>query len=266
MALIEAGNLDGLVLGPVRVIDRLPSTPREAIYRVFDPRRNAEAMLRYLAESEMEDAVHPDEFKQRFGAASAVMHGNIAAVLEVLDIADRPAALVEWVNGLPGSDWPGLSSAPGVWYRLMCQAALSLHAAHSAGLYHGHLESASFVLTPAGTVKLTGLGEPSWLAANPGAESENSVADLAALGRIASVWAAVPAGGKSKAKPLPAELQAILSRLQGADEATRYASAQALVEDLEQAGAKVPSSTAAWDRLLRQVREQAVPEALRESA
>src|SRR5205823_9297687 len=57
MALIEAGNLDGLVLGPVRVIDRLRTTPREAIYRVFDPRRGQEAVLRHLAESEMQDGV-----------------------------------------------------------------------------------------------------------------------------------------------------------------------------------------------------------------
>src|SRR5262249_1720845 len=37
LALIETGNLSGLVLGRFRVIDRLQSTPREAIYRVFDP-------------------------------------------------------------------------------------------------------------------------------------------------------------------------------------------------------------------------------------
>ena len=46
MALIEAGNLDGLVLGPVRIIDRLAATPHEAVYRVFDPRRDCEAVLR----------------------------------------------------------------------------------------------------------------------------------------------------------------------------------------------------------------------------
>src|SRR5439155_10893686 len=39
LALIEAGNLDGLMLGRFRVIDRLRVTPREAIYRVFDPTR-----------------------------------------------------------------------------------------------------------------------------------------------------------------------------------------------------------------------------------
>jgi len=39
--------------GPVRVIDRLAATPHEAVYRVFDPRRDGEALLRHLAEAEM---------------------------------------------------------------------------------------------------------------------------------------------------------------------------------------------------------------------
>src|SRR5262249_45563885 len=44
MALIETGNIDGLVLGPLRVIDRLRTTPHEAVYRVFDPRHSQEAV------------------------------------------------------------------------------------------------------------------------------------------------------------------------------------------------------------------------------
>ncbi len=215
----------------------------------------------------MHDAVRPDEFRQRFAAAAAVQHGNIAVVLEVLEMAGRPAALLEWVHGMPGSDWPGLAAAPGVWYRLLCQAALGLQAAHEAGLYHGHLEASSFVLTPAGKVKLTGLGEPFWLTATASEEhAESSAADLSALGRIASAWAAAPSSGsRSKPKPLPEELQAILARLQ-ADNSNSYSSVKALVEDLEQAGTSIPASTAAWERLLRQVREQTAPEMMRESA
>src|SRR5262249_30049897 len=119
MALIEAGNVDGLVLGPVRVIDRLQAAAHEAVYRVFDPRRDGEALLRHLAESEMHDAVRPDEFRQRFAAAAAVQHPNVAATLEVLEIASRPAALQEWLTGLPGTEWPSLAAAPGVWFRLL---------------------------------------------------------------------------------------------------------------------------------------------------
>jgi hypothetical protein len=56
LALIEAGNIDALILGPYRVIDRVQATPREALYRVFDAERGATALLRHLADSEMADA------------------------------------------------------------------------------------------------------------------------------------------------------------------------------------------------------------------
>jgi hypothetical protein len=264
MSLIEAGNLAGLVLGPVRVIDRLASTQYEAVYRVFDPVRNVEALLRHLAESEMHDAVHPDEFQQRFAAAASVQHGNVAGVLELLSIAERPAVLLEWVNGLPAADWPALASAPGVWYRLVCQAALALNAAHAAGLCHGHITGSSFVLSGQGILKLVGLGEPRWLAAAAVDEVESVAGDLAALGRLAAHWAQLPASGKSKARPLPDELRALLARLTG--EGEPFASAQALVAELELVTSQVPASTTAWDRLLRAVRDQAAPEGVRQSA
>src|SRR5262249_17371599 len=54
LALIEAGNLDALMVGRFRVIDRLRVTSHEAIYRVFDPSRDVGTpsvfLLRHLAE------------------------------------------------------------------------------------------------------------------------------------------------------------------------------------------------------------------------
>ncbi len=269
MALIEAGNLDGLVLGPVRVIDRLQATPREAVYRVFDPRHNSELMLRHLAESEMEDAVRPDEFRQRFAAAAMVRQENLARTLEVLEIVGRPAALQEWLHGLPSTEWPVLAGAPGVWFRLLSQAAQALHAAHTAGLVHGHLHGSSFVFAREGVLKLCGLGEPRWLAVPPPQEDgEPSITgDLAALGHIVAGWAAVaPSAKAGKAKGLPTALQGILSRFHHDDETKRYNSTAALLEDLDRAGGEVPANTAAWERFVRQVREESVAAGLRESA
>ena len=269
MALIEAGNLDGLVLGPVRVVDRLKATPREAVYRVFDPRDNREALLRHLAEGEMQDAIRPDEFRQRFAAASMLQHAHLAATYEVLDIGGRPAVLQEWLNGLPSSDWPTLAAAPGVWYRLLSQAALALQTAHSAGLLHGQLQPGSFVLTGDGVLKLTGLGEPRWLVqSTPTLESEPSVAaDLTALGRIAADWSeSTPNRKGAKSKPLPDSLQEILRRLESDKPGERFDSAAALSEALEQAGGSVPANAAAWERFLKQVREQSEDVALRRTA
>jgi hypothetical protein len=266
MALIEAGNLDGLVLGPFRLIDRLRATPREVVYRVFDPRRGQEAVLRHLGESEMQDAVRPDEFRQRFAALAAVRHPHLAATLEVLEVAGRPAALQEWLTGLPGGDWPALTAVPGVWYRLLCQAALGLHTLHEAGLAHGQFDAGSILLTADGTVKLCGAGEPAWLRASP-AEEGDAAADLAALGRIATGWVEPAEGRKGpKPKPLPESLQAVLRRLTAETPEERYPSAAVLLEDLERAGADVPANGAAWDRLLSHVRDEAVDTALRLSA
>ncbi|HKB37655.1 MAG TPA: hypothetical protein VKD72_14505, partial [Gemmataceae bacterium] len=269
MALIEAGNLDGLVLGPVRTIDRLHSTTREAVYRVFDPRRNREALLRHLAESEMHDAVRPDEFRQRFAAASVVNHPHLAATYEVLEIAGRPAVLQEWLNGLASNEWPALSAVPGVWFRLVLQAALGLQTAHQAGLVHGNLHAGQIVFTPEGVLKLCGFGEPAWLALEAPAEDiEPDVAgDLAALGRCALAWTTPATDRKGpKPKPLPESLQVILRRLVGEGVVEPFPSAAALLEELDTAGADVPANPAAWERFVRQVREQSTASPLRRSA
>ncbi len=268
MALIEAGNVDGLVLGPVRVIDRLQSGPREAVYRVFDPRRNGEAVLRCLDESEAHDAVRPDEFRQRFAAAAAVRHVHVATTYEVLEIAGRPAVLQEWLTGVPGSDWPALSSAPGVWFRLLSQAALGLRTAHDAGVVHGALTAASFVCTPEGVVKLCGLGEPRWLAAAAPADAEaDAAADLEALGRIAAGWAASasPAPRKGKNKAMPEALEGVLARLTGRAEPA-YTSAAELLEDLDRVSGEAPANATAWERFVHEVRDQAADAGWRRSA
>jgi chromosome segregation ATPase len=258
MALIETDNLDALVAGPVRVIDRLRSTPREAVYRVFDPRQKREAVLRHLAEAEMENAVHPDEFRQRFGQAAAVKHPNLAETIEVLEIAGRPAVLLEWLNGTPGSEWPAIVAVPGVWFRLLHQAALGLHAAHQAGIAHGHLLAESLILMPGGTLKISGLGEPDWMA--PAAVVRSTSGDLAMdltdLGAIMAAWGLPgPRRKGSKATAVDELSQSIVGRLTTESPEQRYSQVAALLEDLEKIKPRLPRNDEAWERLLQFVRE-----------
>src|SRR5439155_2273863 len=123
----------------------------------------------------------------RFAAAAAVRHPHVAATYEVLEIAGRPAALQEWLTGLAAIEWPALSAVPGVWFRLLSQAALGLQAAHQAGLVHGNLHLGQVVFTSEGVLKVCGFGEPAWLALEPPAEERDAepAADLSALGRCA---------------------------------------------------------------------------------
>jgi len=163
---------------------------------------------------------------------------------------------------VPSPDWPPLAAAPGVWYRLVSHAFLGLHTAHQAGLVHGHLNPQLTVLTADGTLKLCGFGEPCWLTGVEGPDGD-APADLTALSRMAVDWAGNPAQRKgAKSKGWPASLQGVLERLNAVD----YQSAGAVLEDLDRAGGNVPANTAAWERFVHQMREQATDTPLRLSA
>jgi uncharacterized phage infection (PIP) family protein YhgE len=266
LALIESGNLSGLVVGRFRVIDRLLSTAREAIYRVFDPQMVADSpaaetcLLRHLGEAEMLDAVRPDEYRQRFGAVRDLAHPNVAATLEVLDVHGRPAVVQEWLAGVSSGDWPAIAASPGVWHRLMLQAALGLHAAHSVGLIHGRLTTNSFLITRAGVVKLVGVGEPPWLHAGWTGNEATTEDDLKALGEVALGWMRSSRRKGVKPKPFPTGLIDILRSLgvtpdEGGVPLGVYPTAAALLEDLDRAASEVPADHAAWEKLLAYVGE-----------
>ncbi len=274
LALIEAGNLDSLMLGRFRVIDRLRVTPKEAIYRVYDPKRSGEKssglyLLRHLSESEMQDAVHPDEFRQRFSAARDITHANLAGVVEVLEINGRAAVLQEWLTGLFSTDWPAFAAHPGCWVRLATMAAGAVDAAHRVGLVHGRLTSDSFVLTPEGVLKVTDFGEPAWLASLTHTSGiETSVAaDLRAFGQVVFGWSQL-AGKKrvAKTKGFPDPLWAVIRRLEADAEppmadtvavAQPYQSAADLLADLQRIARDTPFSDDAWERLLKHVADNA---------
>lgn len=266
LALIETGEVRRLMLGPVRIIDRLRNSVHETVYRVFDPRRGAEAVLRHLAEADLADPIKPDEFRQRFGQAR-LNDPHLANTLEVLELAGRPAALQEWLSGLPATDWPPLAAAPGVCHRLFTQAAQGLAAAHHAGMIHGHLADSLLLLTADGVLKICGLGEPAWLIGIQHDDEPTPRDDLRTLGRIVSGWC-TPSGVRkgAKTKPLPDALVSVLYRL-AAEGDDGYRDVDELLADLEKTAAAIPPNSEAWDRLLRYVREHGTAEAiLRQSA
>jgi trichohyalin len=264
LALIEAGNLDGLILGPVRIMDRLRVTAQEAIYRVFDPRRSGGSptasqgyvILRHLAEAEMKKVGRPAEFREGFEKAADIHDDNVAATYEVLDIKNRPAAIQELVTGLPASEWPALVANPDVWLALVRQAAEGLAAVHQAGLVHGRLTPATCILTPEGIVKLMAVGEPPWLAADAATATEaapDAAGDLKALHEMAAQWSQLSAGNRKNRKGAVPTFPA-------------YASAAELLQALEQVNAARQPDCQPWKQLLAHVTDHITPPAVRKSA
>ncbi|VTS00902.1 hypothetical protein : [Tuwongella immobilis] len=262
LAMIDAGHLDKLMLGSFRVLDRLAKLPRETLYRVLDPERQFGvdvATLRHLAESEMQDAIHPDEYRSRFAAAASIQHPNVAATLAVLEINQRPAVLQEVNDGVPGNEWPELSAKPAVWVKLVSQAAAGLTQAHAAGLVHGHLSARSFLMTPLGVVKLQGIGEPDWLfhhrmPREDGTNADPTPADdLLALGRVALLWATADTG-ESKPK-IPKEIKPMLERLGAFGPPEQpFRDGDELMTELSALQRKLKDQPELWSNFMHQIR------------
>jgi hypothetical protein len=245
MALIETGNMGGLVLGPYRVIDRLRVTPHESVYRVYDPNLGREARLRHLSEMEMEDSSHPAEFRARFGKAAGMSHPNLQTVFEVTQIDGRPAVLEDGPEGVSGNDLSAYVAQAEVWLCLVHQAAVGLQAAHQAGLVHGHLRAGSFVLLADGTLKLCGLGEPAWLVATARANAADPPGDLRDLGRSVALWAT--------GWPVQEPVQSIRQRLAGEP---ANDSLDSLLADVNAALEALPAWEERWRAFLQVLGEQ----------
>jgi hypothetical protein len=248
-SLVDAGTSDKLALGPIWALDLLRTTPHETIYHAMDSRRGGEVLLRHLAEPMLRDSARVASYRQCFTKA-ILAEPHLAQTLEVLEIDGRPAVVQEWLAGLPATDWTQQAATPGVCHRLLTHAAQGLAAAHRAGLAHGQLSDVLLFLTVEGELKVCGIGEPIWLHSD-NAQEPDPRADLKALGCIASAWCGVTGPRRrARVKPLPAALASLLERLS----AGGYADAGELLQDL--AGADMPPSSDAWDRLLKYVRAQ----------
>ncbi|GIW82660.1 MAG: hypothetical protein KatS3mg105_4467 [Gemmatales bacterium] len=267
LALIEAGNLDGLMLGPVRVVDRLRVTSKETVYRVFDPRRPADkghVLLRHLAEAEAADANRAEEFRRCFSLAASVQHPHVAATYEVLEITGRPAVLQEWLTGLPATEWADRASAPGVCYRLLTQAALGLQALHQSGQRYGRLHPAALHLNGDGILKLSCFGDPTWLLPDELRGAEQSTADeLRALGILAREWLNSASRSRPRTKA-PSALVELIEKL--ADEENGISSASDLLDALDNISALVPANADAWERLLEFICDHSDKTQLRQTA
>jgi len=245
MELIEAGRLEALVLGPLRVIDRLRIGTMETIYRVFDPRIGDEALLRQLSASV--DAKWQEEYKSMFALAAQVHHSHVAGTLDVLQMAGSPAVLQEWVVGLPGSEWTQLVTDPSVALKLIVQLSSGLAALHDAGLVHGQLHVGRLLLTPQGDLKLCGAGEPRWLSGLASTTEPTMADDLAAVVEFITPWCR----GKAR-QPIGSAMAELLKKL----EMKQITTAQQLHTAAYAVLRSLPHEEAAWNELLHFVQDR----------
>jgi eukaryotic-like serine/threonine-protein kinase len=159
-----------------RILERLGVRALGEVYRARD--RHGRTMLLLVVDPAITaDASRRDRFVRDAQAAHALLHPNIAALVDIVEDGDRLCLVFEFVPGEPlVSAMGGRAMNVRRALDLGAQMADALAEAHAAGLVHGGLTPAAVVVTPKGAAKLLAAG----LAAVPAATSAYASPEQAA--------------------------------------------------------------------------------------
>lgn len=174
----------GESLGPYLIQSPLGAGGMGRVYRARDTRLNREVALKQLSDPSLASDLARGRVLQEARAAAGLSHPNIATIYDVLDTADGPTIVMEYV--------PGESLArhivrgalpPARALEIGAQIADGLAEAHAHGIIHRDLKPANIQITPEGKAKILDFG-----IAQPGAGGHDQ-------GSTPTVTAYADAGG-----------------------------------------------------------------------
>jgi serine/threonine protein kinase len=149
----------GARLGPYEITSTLGSGGMGEVYRARDTRLNRDVAIKVLPVSLDRDPALRARFEREAQALAALNHPHIAAIYDVIDVADHRAIVMELVSGstlAEAIESGPLSVRDAIRYGINISDALSV--AHAAGIVHRDLKPSNIVITENGFAKVLDFG------------------------------------------------------------------------------------------------------------
>ena len=149
----------GQRVGDYEIIDVLDSSSNGAAYKVRNILAQRFEMLRILPENMQENREKVDRFLREMKVHARLAHPNIVAFYNASQIEGQLVMTTELVEGLTLAELVAEGPIPlARAVDCICQALSALSYAHSRGIVHREITPSNMIVTPDGTVKLTGFG------------------------------------------------------------------------------------------------------------
>jgi len=149
----------GARIGPYEIVASLGAGGMGEVYRARDTRLNREVAVKVQPISLHADPALRARFEREAQALAALNHPHIAAIYDVIDVADHRAIVMELVPGSTLAE--RMASGPvllrdAIRYGIHISDALSV--AHAAGIVHRDLKPSNIVITESGSAKVLDFG------------------------------------------------------------------------------------------------------------
>lgn len=140
-------------IGRYELVGRVSAGPGSAVWKGVDPDTGAAVALKRVT-------VLPEQVRREAAGPSRLSHPNVVAVREVVEDADGPCLVSEWVEGanLGAVLAAGETLSEQQAVATVVGALAGLAHAHGLGVAHGDVSPSNIMVTPAGESRLLDFG------------------------------------------------------------------------------------------------------------
>lgn len=151
-------ELTGTVAGRFRVLARLGAGGMGEVYRAWDLKLERAVALKRMMWREGTTSASRELFLREGRRASALTHGNVAGVYDVIEDHGDVLLVMEYIEGSTLRAQLGAPLSLDRFFSIAVQCADALIAAHARGILHGDVKPENIMLTPDSQVKLLDFG------------------------------------------------------------------------------------------------------------
>lgn len=142
------------LLNRYHITDHLGDGSTATVYKAVDTRLGRQVALKILLPHVRSST--RSRFFQEARAAAQLNHPNIMAIFDLVEDYEQPFLVVEYVEGVPLTDY--IPSTPEIAVNLGYQIAMALEYAHQRQIIHRDIKPANLQVTPQMQVKIMDLG------------------------------------------------------------------------------------------------------------
>ncbi len=157
---LAQGRFQGFQVGEYQILARIGAGGMSQVFRAAHPRSERPVAVKVLSPRLAIDPIARERFAREARAMAALVHPNIARVLDVDAAAEVPYLVMEYVDGVSLQAAVARHGTFAAGSAAFCarQVALGLQRIHEAGLVHRDIKPANVLLDRSGLAKILDMG------------------------------------------------------------------------------------------------------------